>query len=150
MPGAWPTRRSTGFANAVGSSGTRCASRGWTDWQKVRLDAAFTHRDENVEVNVVWYAAQQLRDAYHHPDLTVGRKLAEVVLDSFPSWPIPKIARLRRTLTQWRDAQPAYLTASQPSAGGTEAVNELVEPACRVDRSFSNYDSDGSDKNRTW
>ncbi len=64
------------------------------DEQKFRLVTAFTGREEHIEVEVAWHAAQQLRDAYQHPDLAEGRKLAERVLDSCPHCPIPEIARL--------------------------------------------------------
>lgn len=33
-----------------------------------------------------------------------GKKIAEKVIASFPSCPIPEIARLGRTLKQWRHA----------------------------------------------
>nr|WP_242497600.1 transposase [Microbacterium protaetiae] len=79
-----------------------------TDRQKQRLEATFTVREEHVEVDIAWQCAQQLRDAYREPDLTAGRKIAEHVLDSFPSCPIPEIARLGRTLAQWREAFLAY------------------------------------------
>jgi transposase len=119
----------------------RAGRENLTDRQKARLNAAFTHRDEHVEVEVAWHAAQKLRDAYRHPDLAEGRKLAELVLNSFPSCPIPEIARLGRTLTQWHDAFLAYWTTSRSSNGGTEAVNGLIELARRVARGFTNYDN---------
>ena len=65
-------------------------------------------REEHVEIDVAWQCAQQLRDAYRHADLAEGRQLAEHILNSFPSRPIPEIARLSRTLTQW---QTAYLAS---------------------------------------
>lgn len=112
-----------------------------TDKQKARLDAAFTTREEHVEVEVAWHAAQQLRDAYRHPDLAEGRTLAERVLDSFPDCPIPEIARLGRTLKQWRGAFLAYWATDRSSNGGTEAVNGLIELARRIARGFTNYDN---------
>ncbi|CAG7844179.1 hypothetical protein USB125703_00404 [Pseudoclavibacter triregionum] len=62
-----------------------------TDRQTQRLAAAFAVREEHVEVEVAWQAAQQLRAAYQHADLAAGRTIAEHVLDSFPSCPIPEI-----------------------------------------------------------
>lgn len=112
-----------------------------TDRQTQRLAAAFAVREEHVEVEVAWQAAQQLRAAYQHADLAAGRTIAEHVLDSFPSCPIPEIARLGRTLTQWRDAFLAYWTTERSSNGGTEAVNGLIELARRVARGFTNYDN---------
>lgn len=70
-----------------------------------------------------------------------GHQIAEQVLDSFPSCPIPEIARLGRTLTQWRAAFLAYWTTNRSSNGGTEAVNGLIELARRVARGFTNYDN---------
>jgi len=112
-----------------------------TDRQKARLDAAFTQREEHVEVDVAWQAAQQLRDAYRHADLATGRKIAEHVLESLPTCPIPEIARLGRTLRQWRAAFLSYWDTDRSSNGGTEAVNGLIELARRVARGFRNYDN---------
>jgi len=119
----------------------RAGRENLTDRQKQRLTDAFTTREEHVEVEVAWQAAQQLRDAYQHADLAAGRTIAEHVLDSFPSCPIPEIARLGRTLTQWRDSFLAYWSTDRSSNGGTEAVNGLIELARRVARGFTNYDN---------
>lgn len=112
-----------------------------TDRQKSRLEAAFTHREEHLEVEVSWYAAQHLRDAYAHPDLAEGRKIALAILGSFPSCPIPEIARLGHTLTRWRAAFLAYWATDRSSNGGTEAVNGFIELARRIARGFTNYDN---------
>ncbi len=45
--------------------------------------------------------------SYHQP--RGGKKIATAVLESFPSCPIPEIARLGRTLRAWRDAVPGLL-----------------------------------------
>lgn len=73
--------------------------------------------------------------------MTEGRKIAEQVLASFPTCPIPEIARLGRTLTQWRTAFLSYWTTDRSSNGGTEAVNGLIELARRIARGFTNYDN---------
>jgi transposase len=112
-----------------------------TERQKTRLETAFAQREEHIEVEVAWHAAQQLRDAYAHPDLAQGRSIAEHVLESFPSCPIEEIARLGKTLTRWRDAFLAYWDTDRSSNGGTEAVNGLIELARRVARGFTNYDN---------
>lgn len=112
-----------------------------TDRQKQRLEAAFTVREEHVEVDVAWQCAQQLRDAYREPDLTAGRKIAEHVLDSLPSCPIPEIARLGRTLAQWREAFLAYWSTDRSSNGGTEAVNGIIELHRRLARGFRNREN---------
>ena len=119
----------------------RAGRENLTDRQKQRLHDAFTHREEHVEVEIAWQCAQQLRDAYRHPDLAAGRKTAEQILDSFPDCPIPEIARLGRTLRQWRDPFLAYWDTGRASNGGAEAVNGLIELARRVARGFTNYDN---------
>ncbi len=52
-----------------------------------------------------------------------------------------EIARLGRTLTQWRAAFLAYWATGRSSNGGTEAVNGLIELARRIARGFTNYDN---------
>ena len=63
------------------------------------------------------------------------------MLDSFPSCPIPEIARLGRTLKQWRDPFLAYFTTGRANNGGTEAVNGLIELHRRVAPGFRNLDN---------
>jgi hypothetical protein len=97
--------------------------------------------ERHVEVEVAWHCAQQLRSIYHQPDHADGRRIAEKVLASFPSCPIPEIARLGRTLNQWRDAFLGYFTTSGANNGGTEAINGLIELARRVARGFRDPDN---------
>ena len=73
-----------------------------------------------------------------------GARIAEHVLDSFPSCPIPDIARLLttgRTLKQWQEPFLAYFTTGRTNNGGTEAVNGLIELHRRVARGFRNLDN---------
>jgi transposase len=56
-----------------------------------------------------------------------GRRLAIKVSESWHSCPIPEIARLGRTLRQWRQQVLAYFSTKGVSNGGTEAVNLLIE-----------------------
>jgi len=67
--------------------------------------------------------------------------IAEQIIDSFPTCPIPEIARLGRTLKQWREAFLSYFTTNGASNGGTEAVNGLIELHRRVARGFKNFDN---------
>lgn len=60
---------------------------------------------------------------------------------SLPTCPIPEIARLGRTLRQWRAAFLSYWDTDRSSNGRTEAVNGLIELARRVARGFRNYDN---------
>ena len=112
-----------------------------TDKQKARLAKAFDADERHVEVEVAWRCAQQLRAAYQADNLREGRKIAEQVLGSFPTCPIPEIARLGRTLKQWRQAFLAYFTTARSSNGGTEAINGLIELHRRVARGFRNRDN---------
>ena len=97
--------------------------------------------EEHLGVYLAWSCAQQLRSAYRHPNTVEGRKIAEKVLDTFPSCPIPEIARLGRTLKRWQRAFLAYFDTSRSNNGGTEAVNGLIELHRRVARGFRNYDN---------
>lgn len=63
------------------------------------------------------------------------------ILASFPSCPIPEIARLGRTLSQWRDAFLGYFTTGGANNGGTESINGLIELARRVARGFRDPDN---------
>lgn len=119
----------------------RAGRENLTEKQHARLEAAFAHRDEHVEVEVAWQCAQQLRDAYRQADLTVGRVIAEQVIDTFHTCPIPEIARLGRTLRRWRDAFLAYFTTGRANNGGTEAVNGIIELHRRLARGFRNRDN---------
>ena len=65
-------------------------------------------------------------------------ELAEQAVEGFPSCPIPEIARLGRTLKQWKDAFLAYFDTGRASNGGTEAVNGLIELHRRIARGFRN------------
>jgi transposase len=79
-----------------------------------------------------------LRAAYQHPDPAEGRKIAATVVETFPTCPVPEIARLGRTLKQWRQAFLAYFDTNRSSNGGTEAINGLIELHRRVARGFRN------------
>jgi transposase len=72
---------------------------------------------------VTWQCYQQLRSIYHAGP-TKGRAIAQKVLDSFHSCPIPEVARLGRTLRAWRAQVLAYFDTSCASNGGTEAICE--------------------------
>lgn len=118
-----------------------CGTEKLTDRQKARLEKAFDADQRHVEVEVAWRCAQQLRAAYQASDLAAGRRIAEQVLASFPTCPIPEIRRLGRTLKQWRAAFLAYFDTDRSSNGGTEAVNGLIELHRRIARGFRNRDN---------
>ena len=116
-----------------------------TDRQKTRLETAFTADDRHVEVEVAWHCAQQLRSVYHQSCHADGRRVAEKILATFPSCPIPEIARLGRTLNQWRDAFLGYFTTGGANNGGTESINGLIELARPVVRGFRDPDNIASE-----
>lgn len=119
----------------------RAGTERLTDRQQARLQAAFTADDRHVEVEVAYRCAQQLRSVYHQSSHADGRRIAEQILADFPSCPIPEIARLGRTLNQWRDAFLGYFTTGGANNGGTEAINGLIELARRVARGFRDPDN---------
>jgi transposase len=119
----------------------RCAAERLTATQQARLAAAIAADERHDAVPIAWQCAQRVRAAYAHPDPAKGRQLAERVLAGFPSCPIPEIARLGRTLKQWKDAYLAYFNTGRASNGGTEAVNGLIELHRRIARGFRNPDN---------
>ena len=120
----------------------RAGAEKLTDKQWVRLEKAIAADDEHhLAVWTAWSFAQQLRAAYRHPNVAEGRKIAEKIIESFPSCPVPEIARLGRTLKKWREAFLAYFTTERSNNGGTAAINGLIELHRRVARGFRNYDN---------
>jgi transposase len=94
--------------------------------------------DPHFEVTVAWRCYQQLRSAFAATNLADGRTIAVQVLESFPSCPIPEIARLGRTLNAWRMQFLAYFSTQRASNGGTEAINGIIELHRRIARGFRN------------
>jgi transposase len=112
-----------------------------TERQQARIDQAIAADERHEEVWVAYQCAQDLRAVYHQSTPAAGRRLAEKILASFVSCPIPEIARLGKTLTQWREAFLAYFSTDGANNGGTEAVNGLIELHRRVARGFRNRDN---------
>ncbi|MFT3798952.1 ISL3 family transposase [Microbacterium sp.] len=119
----------------------RAGQENLTERQRARLDAAIAADEAHVEVHVAWQAAQELRSAYHAKDLAEGRRIAQKVVDSFHTCPIPEIARLGRTLRRWRDAFLAYFATHRANNGGTEAINGIIELHRRLARGFRNHEN---------
>ena len=119
----------------------RAGAEHLTDRQWERLQVSFAADERHLAVWLAWSCAQQLRAAYRHERLPEGRKIAERVLESFPTCPVPEIARLGRTLKQWHEAFLAYFDTGRSSNGGTEAVNGLIELHRRIARGFRNRDN---------
>jgi transposase len=109
-----------------------------TDKQSARLDAKLTASDPDSEVTLAWQCYQKLRNIYHaRPGR--GRELVNEVIESFPSCPIPEVARLGRTLKQWKTAILAYFDTNGASNGPTEAINGVIETTHRIARGFRNF-----------
>jgi transposase len=112
-----------------------------TDRQRARLTRALNADERHDEVTLAWHCAQQVRAVYHAPTPAAGRALAEKIADTYPSCPVPEIARLGKTLRRWRTAFLAYFDTGGASNGGTEAINGLIELHRRIARGFRNRDN---------
>lgn len=119
----------------------RAGAENLTDKQRARIVAAIEADPALDEVFVAWQCAQELRSAYHQKDLPAGQRIAQKVIDSLHTCPIPEIARFGRTLRRWRSAFLAYFTTSRANNGGTEAVNGIIELHRRLARGFRNRDN---------
>ena len=119
----------------------RAGAERLTDKQWARLERAVAANEAHLEVYLAWSCSQQLRSAYRHPNTAEGKKIAERILDSFPTCPVPEIKRLGRTLRQWREAFLAYFDTGRSNNGGTEAINGLIELHRRVARGFRNREN---------
>lgn len=137
-------RPATAAARATRCTGSRpsCAPqrRNLTDKQQARIERAFAAHPEHEEVDLTWQCARQLRSAHKQVDKAEGRKVAERIVDSFPSCPIPEIARLGRTPRTWREAFLAYFDTGATN-GGTEAINGLIELHRRIARGLTNFEN---------
>ncbi len=81
---------------------------------------------------------QQVRYVFHQATPAQDRRLAARLIESLPTCPIPKIARLGRTLRKWKDAFLAYFDTAGASNGPTEAINGIVELGRRTARDYRN------------
>ena len=109
--------------------------------QQRRLDVALAAPVAHEEVAIAYQCAQQLRAVYHEKDPKKARRQARWIARTFPTCPIPEIARLGRTLRTWRAAFLAYFETRGASNGGTEAINGLIELHRRIARGFRNRDN---------
>jgi transposase len=110
-----------------------------TDKQRQRLARWLPVGDPNGEVELAWSVYQRLRSIYHATTPTAGRKVAEQLLETLHTCPLPEVARLGRTLRQWRSQVLAYFTTGGVSNGGTEAVNLVIEKTRRLAHGFRNF-----------
>ncbi|WP_445260441.1 ISL3 family transposase [Pseudarthrobacter raffinosi] len=111
-----------------------------TEKQVARLERKLEAGDPNSEVTIAWHSYQKLRAVYHaRPEK--GRELVTEILASFPSCPIPEIAKLGRSLRAWKAAILAYFDTGGASNGPTEAANGVIETTRRVARGFRNFEN---------
>jgi transposase len=111
-----------------------------TGRQLHRLDTGLTHGDPGWEVTVAWHCYQRLRAIYHQKTPAAGRRLADQVIASLPTCPIPEVARLGRTLRAWRAQILAYFDTGGVSNGGTEAINLIIEKTRRLAHGFRTFE----------
>jgi transposase len=112
-----------------------------TDQQHKRLEKYLPVGDPNGEVDLAWQAYQRLRAIYHASSPQAGRRLAEQLIDVLHTCPIPEIARLGRTLRQWRNQILAYFATGGVNNGGTEAINGVTEKTRRLAHGFRNFEN---------
>jgi len=109
-----------------------------TDRQRQRLQTCLPAGDPDGEVELAWQVYQQVRAVYHASTPARGRELAEL-LDTLHTCPIDEVARLGRTLRQWRHEILAYFATGGVSNGGTEAINGIIEKTRRLAHGFRNF-----------
>ncbi|MGA4669584.1 ISL3 family transposase [Propionibacteriaceae bacterium Y1923] len=110
-----------------------------SDKQTDRLNTCLRLGDPDFEVTVAWHAYQQLRSIYHTAEPARGRAVAEHVIDTFHACPIPEVARLGRTLRQWKAHVLARFDTERISNGGPEAVNLIIEKTRRLAHGFRTF-----------
>ena len=81
---------------------------------------------------------EPVRDVFHQATPAQGRRLAARLIESLPTYPIPEIARLGRTLRKWKDTFLAYFDTAGASNGPTEAINGIIELGRRTARGYRN------------
>ena len=86
-----------------------------TKRQKERLREAFTADEAHISVEVAYLLTQQVRDVFHQDTPAQGQRLAARLIESLPACSIPEIARLGRTLREWKDALDAYFDTAGAS-----------------------------------
>ncbi len=86
--------------------------------QQARLHAGLLGGDPHCEVELAWACYQRLRAVYAGTaSLRERKKLAEQLLDTLHTCPIPEVARLGRTLRAWRAQVLTYFeTEACPTA----------------------------------
>ncbi len=106
--------------------------------QLARLEAGLGAGDPGYEVTLAWHCYQKLCSAFASTDLRRGRRIAIEVIESFHTCPVIEIARLGRTLREWRQQLLACFSTRRANNGGTEAIDGIIELHRRIARGFRN------------
>ena len=114
-----------------------------TPRQQERLRAAFTANEAHISVEVAYRCAQQVRDVFHQPTPTQGRRLAAHLIERLPTCPIHEIAHLGPDPTQMegrtrrllRHRRSQQRTPPKPSTD----IIELGRRTARGYRNPTNY-----------
>lgn len=110
--------------------------------QHRKLQICLQLGDPNLELELAWNCYQQLRAVYSGTgSVRERRALAEKLIATLPSCPVPEVARLGRTLRAWRSQVLAYFATDGLSNGGTEAINMLIEKARRLAHGYRNFNN---------
>jgi transposase len=125
------------------------SGKAYADWLKERGDAFRAgvevatldpFHGSHLEVWLAWTCAQRLRAAYRHPNPVEGRRIAERVVETFPTCPVTEIAR---SAAPRGNGRPRSSRTSTPAAvqRRTEAINGLIELHRRIARGFTNRET---------
>jgi transposase len=106
--------------------------------QQAKISHCLDAGDPGDEVNVAWQCYQQLRSIYRAAPSS-GREIAVKVLDSFPSCPLPEVARLGRTLRAWR-TQVLALLRHPRRVQRRHRTHLIIEKVCRLAHGFRDFD----------
>ncbi|MGA8993857.1 MAG: ISL3 family transposase [Nocardioidaceae bacterium] len=111
-----------------------------TDRQRARLEKYLPAGDPTGEVELAWRIYQSVRGIYSALSPAAGKAAAEKLLDTLLTCPVGEVARLGRTLRQWRAQTLAYFSTGGVNNGGTEAINLLIEKTRRLAHGFRNFE----------
>jgi transposase len=104
-----------------------------------RLEDGLLRGDPEGEVWAAWLIYQHLLAVYAAPDAATGRTRLSRVIDEAISCPAPELARLGRTLRDWRTDIAAYFNTNRTSNRPTETVNLVIKTTHRAAHGFRNF-----------
>jgi transposase len=110
-----------------------------TNKQRQRLNKYLPVGDPDGEVELAWQVYQRVRSIYHADSPAAGRQIAQKVIDTLHTCPIPEVKRLGKTMRRWREEILAYFATGGVSNGGTEAINGVIEKTRRLAHGFRNF-----------